>query len=165
MTLKNNCQVLHILYWELYFTFNVFIFNMNTTIFLLFNKGRFNIFFLPIQIQYFYIQLPVLGCLVRHGAFCWLLPRECIDRGNLSFWVLKALTSFSKPSQRGEWCSDTILWIWKPTGTVERRSGYMEAVIGSVRWCFLCFLCFLSVSHSHESPIVNCWKQSVLWKK
>lgn len=70
MTLKNNCQILNIFHWELYFTFNVFVFSINTTVFLLINKGRFNIFFLPIQIQYFYIQLPVLGGLLGHRAFC-----------------------------------------------------------------------------------------------
>lgn len=72
MTFKKNCQILNILHCELHFTFNVFIFNRNTTIFLLFNKGSLNLFFLfPYSnITFFYIQLPVLGCLVGRGAFC-----------------------------------------------------------------------------------------------
>lgn len=160
-TFKNNCQVLNILNCELYFTFNVFIFNMNIKI--LFNKGSFN-FFLSVQILYLYIQVPVLGCLVGHRTFCWLSPSECMDRGYLSFWTLKALSSFSKSSQSREWCSNTILWVWEPSGSVEGRNVCMEAVIGYVRYCFWYFLCLLSVSPSHESAILNCWKQSA-WSK
>lgn len=150
----------------------MFIFNINTTEFVLFIKGNFTLFFFfSSQTFHFWIQPTVLDCLVGHRHLCWLVPSKCIDSGNLSFCTLKALTcsvlvNHSTSSSREGTCiqiwpseSENPLKLWKGRMFIWKQSA------GSLRYWSWYFLNHLSVSHSHESPILNCWKQSALSKR
>lgn len=107
---------------------------------------------------------PWLSC----RSVCWLAPSDCIDSDNLLFCTLKSLTCSvlvnhsTSSSREGSgiqiWPSESEnpLKMWKKGMFIWKQSA------GSVRYWY--FLNLLSISHSHESPILNCWKQSALSK-